>query len=235
MPKGKHCRDVLPRRLLEPACIRIPISPFPKWVLTIHLLRASKKGMSAHQIHRMLGVLYKRVWFMMHRLRYAMTQEPLDEARRHRRGRRNLSRVAARRPARKARFLDNKTAVVAVVERGGRVRAMVMPRVYGNTIREHIVNNVEQDVRLMTGESPSTRARATRTPSLAGRCQATGPRISARSNWDEHLAPTLAGQTLADLPKVKPPTKVVTRRTKKRPSEESGRHETSDVSLTIEL
>src|SRR5437762_533603 len=51
--------------------------PIRKWWLAIHLLNASKKGMSAHQIHRMLGVTYKTAWFMLHRLRYAMSQPPL--------------------------------------------------------------------------------------------------------------------------------------------------------------
>src|ERR1017187_6564077 len=51
--------------------------PLNKWLLAIHLLCASKKGMSAHQMHRMLGVTYKSAWFMAHRIRYRMTQEPL--------------------------------------------------------------------------------------------------------------------------------------------------------------
>src|SRR5947207_13526387 len=46
--------------------------PLSKWVIAIHLLAASKKGMSAHQLHRMLGVSYKAAWFMAHRIRYAM-------------------------------------------------------------------------------------------------------------------------------------------------------------------
>lgn len=49
-----------------------------KWLLAIHLLCASKKGMSAHQLHRMLGITYKSAWFMAHRIRYAMAQEPLS-------------------------------------------------------------------------------------------------------------------------------------------------------------
>lgn len=49
-----------------------------KWLLVFHLLAASKKGMSAHQLHRMLGVTYKSAWFMAHRIRYAMSQEPLS-------------------------------------------------------------------------------------------------------------------------------------------------------------
>jgi transposase-like protein len=55
---------------------RIPIS---KWLLAIHLIGSSKKGMSAHQIHRNLGISYKAAWFMMHRLRYAMHQGPLSD------------------------------------------------------------------------------------------------------------------------------------------------------------
>lgn len=43
-----------------------------KWVLAFHLMNASKKGMSAHQLHRMLGVTYKSAWFMAHRIREAM-------------------------------------------------------------------------------------------------------------------------------------------------------------------
>lgn len=51
---------------------RVPLS---KWLLALHLLSSSKKGMSSHQLHRMLGVTYKTAWFMSHRLRYAMAQD----------------------------------------------------------------------------------------------------------------------------------------------------------------
>src|SRR5437868_7032178 len=51
--------------------------PLNKWLLAFHLLCASKKGMSAHQLHRMLDVTYKSAWFMAHRIRYAMSQPPL--------------------------------------------------------------------------------------------------------------------------------------------------------------
>src|SRR5579862_4343087 len=52
--------------------------PLHKWLLAFHLLCASKKGMSAHQLHRMLGVTYRSAWFMAHRIRYTMSQEPLS-------------------------------------------------------------------------------------------------------------------------------------------------------------
>ena len=44
-----------------------------KWLLAIHLMASSKKGISAHQLHRMLGITYRAAWFINHRLRYAMT------------------------------------------------------------------------------------------------------------------------------------------------------------------
>ncbi|MGH9808070.1 MAG: IS1595 family transposase, partial [Terriglobia bacterium] len=46
--------------------------PLNKWLMAAFLLCASKKGMSAHQMHRMLGITYKSAWFMCHRLREAM-------------------------------------------------------------------------------------------------------------------------------------------------------------------
>lgn len=53
---------------------RIPIK---KWLMAFSIICASKKGVSAHQLHRMLGITYKTAWHMCHRIRYAMTQEPL--------------------------------------------------------------------------------------------------------------------------------------------------------------
>jgi transposase-like protein len=52
--------------------------PLSKWLLAYHLPCASKKGMSAHQLHRMLKVTYRSAWFMAHRIRYTMSQEPLS-------------------------------------------------------------------------------------------------------------------------------------------------------------
>ena len=57
--------------------------PLNKWLLATYLLSASKKGMSAHQLHRMIGVTYKTAWFMFHRIREAMEENdpgPNDKA-----------------------------------------------------------------------------------------------------------------------------------------------------------
>src|SRR6185436_21127114 len=48
--------------------------PLTKWSLAAHLLNSSKKGISAHHMHRTLGVTYKTGWFMMHRLREAVRE-----------------------------------------------------------------------------------------------------------------------------------------------------------------
>jgi transposase-like protein len=49
--------------------------PLHKWVFAFHLYVSSKKGMSAHQLHRVLGVTYKTAWFMAHRIREAMKED----------------------------------------------------------------------------------------------------------------------------------------------------------------
>src|SRR5437660_4890969 len=109
--------------------------PLNKWVIAVHLLCASKKGMSAHQLHRMLGVTYKSAWFMAHRIRYGMSQEPLasqltgvveaDET--YIGGRRRRHQTHTPKPGERAQdmlgpFVD-KAPVFSVLQRGGRVRS----------------------------------------------------------------------------------------------------------------
>jgi transposase-like protein len=130
--------------------------PLSKWLLAIHLLCASKKGMSAHQFHRMLGITYKSAWHMAHRLRYAMSQEPLASKLR---GVVEVDEtyVGGKRRNRKGRPVsgdDQKTAVVALVERGGRARAFPMPRVTAQNLREAVVENVTRESSLMSDEAP---------------------------------------------------------------------------------
>src|SRR5688572_19531592 len=126
-----------------------------KWVQAIYLIGASKKGISAHQLHRMLGVTYRAAWFMAHRLRYAMSAEPLaaklsgtvevDEG--YIGGKRKGGR--GRRPADGGR----KAAVAVLVERNGNVRAMPMERIDGRSMEREIANYVAPGTRLMTDET----------------------------------------------------------------------------------
>src|SRR6266508_1112329 len=130
--------------------------PLSKWLLAIHLLAASKKGMSAHQFHRMLGITYKSAWFMAHRLRYAMSTEPLAglmagvvEVDETDIGARNKRGTKRGRPGPDS----HKTPVVALVERGsGRVRAFPMPRVTAQNLDAAINAHIEPDAMMMTDE-----------------------------------------------------------------------------------
>lgn len=122
--------------------------PLSKWLLAVHLLCASKKGMSAHQVHRMLGLTYKTAWFMCHRIRYAMTQEPL---------RSKLSGIVevdetyvGGKVRGTKRGKRDKPPVVALVQRGGEVRAFPMPQVTEKNLREAIRQHVDPSARVMT-------------------------------------------------------------------------------------
>lgn len=127
--------------------------PISKWLLAIHLLSASKKSMSAHQLHRMLGVTYRAAWFIGHRLRHAMTQEPMmldgivevDETYVGGSRRRRVSgRPGPNDPV--------KIPVIALVERGGRVRSFPLERVTGNNVQDVIRREVSLNAHMMSDE-----------------------------------------------------------------------------------
>jgi transposase-like protein len=126
-----------------------------KWIQAIYLIGASKKGISAHQLHRMLGITYRAAWFMAHRLRHAMGSGPMaaklagtvevDEG--YIGGKRKNGR--GRRPADGGR----KAAVAVLVERDGNVRAMPMERIDGMSMQSAILEHVAPGSRLMTDET----------------------------------------------------------------------------------
>lgn len=98
--------------------------PLRKWVMAFYLMNTSKKGVSAHQIHRMLGITYKSAWFMCHRIRESMRKEPVGslldgvvEADETYVGGDEKNRHFNKRVGRNWR--EKKTAVFALVERGG--------------------------------------------------------------------------------------------------------------------
>ena len=65
--------------------------PLNTWLAASYLMTTSEKGISAHQIHRTLGVTYKTAWFITHRIREAMGESPLDGAGRGEKDRARLS------------------------------------------------------------------------------------------------------------------------------------------------
>lgn len=143
--------------------------PLNKWVLASHLLASSKKGMSAHQLHRMLCVTYKTAWFMAHRIREAMKEDvkssgPIGgegktvEADETYIGKRETPRKYARN--RVPTFTKKgksggaqKRIVVGLVERGGKARMFHLNDATASTVREVLVRNVPRTSTLYTDES----------------------------------------------------------------------------------
>src|ERR1019366_2120821 len=138
--------------------------PLSKWLLAYHLLCSSKKGISAHQLHRMLKVTYRSAWFMAHRIRYSMTQEPLssklsgvievDEA--YIGGKIRTGPQSVRpgeRPRDRVSGYDNKAAVVSVLQRGGRVQSKHVGRVNAENLKPIINQMCAEDAHIMTDSS----------------------------------------------------------------------------------
>jgi len=144
--------------------------PLPKWVLGFHLMAASKKGVSAHQLMRMLGLgSYRTAWFMAHRIREAMIEETGDtgpfggpgkivEADETYHGTRETPRK--RKPGQPKPTKSHKSGgaqkrvIVGLVERGGRVRTFHVQSNTAETVRALLVKNVSRKSVLHTDESP---------------------------------------------------------------------------------
>ena len=141
--------------------------PLHKWVFATHLLTSSKKGMSSHQLSRMVGVTYMTAWFMSHRIREAMTDTnpmPLGgdgkivEADEAYHGKVEtpvpLSRGRIAKPTKGGRGGPaGKRAIVALVERGGEVRVQHVRAVTAKNVRDVLVRNADRASRLHTDES----------------------------------------------------------------------------------
>jgi transposase-like protein len=144
--------------------------PLNKWLLAAFLLCASKKGMSAHQMHRMLGITYKSAWFMMMRLREAMAllastfralggegkTVEIDETfigglekNKHPSKRKHVGTGGA-----------GKQAVFALVERRGHVRSHHVARVNAKTLRPILMTQVHRASSLIGTDIDSEMAQA---------------------------------------------------------------------------
>jgi transposase-like protein len=128
--------------------------PLHKWLQAICLLTASKKGISAHQLHRMLGVRYPTAWFMLHRIREAMRDGSLAplggngkivEA--------DETYVGRKKGWKPQRGGAHKMKVVSLVERGGEVRSVRVDAVTAPDVAKVVRENVARESRLMTDEA----------------------------------------------------------------------------------
>jgi transposase-like protein len=127
--------------------------PMRHWCFGFWRAATSKKGVSALEIHRQTGLSYKSCLFMLHRIRFAMA--PTD-------GNPLTGTVEVDEtyiggkysgPGGQAKRYSNKSSVVGMLERGGKVRTMVVPDVTARTLRHAVLQNVDRRSRLMTDEN----------------------------------------------------------------------------------
>src|SRR5580704_14728121 len=128
-----------------------------KWVLAYHLMAASKKGMSALQLSRMLGITYKSAWFLCHRIRESMmpnTPSPIG-------GQSSVVEIDETFIGGKAKNRayakkePKKHAVMTLVDRDGESRSFHVANVKAKTLRETIVKVASRKSYLATDELAS--------------------------------------------------------------------------------
>lgn len=128
--------------------------PLNKWLIGFYMMCASKTQVSALQLQRQLEIgSYRSAWFMCHRIRFAlqdiMSTDKLDgtvEA--------DETYVGGVKRGMGRRYTGNKTAVVSLVERGGRVRSQVVHKVTGDALGQLLKQHVAETAHLNTDESP---------------------------------------------------------------------------------
>ena len=130
--------------------------PLNKWLMAVYLMSASKKGYSAHQLHRTIGVTYKTAWFMAHRIREAM-KDPvfvgpmggngaIVEADETYWGNKGKNKPGSR-------GYSHKEKIFSLVERGGNVRSFHVPNVTGKTLKGIIRQQVDKDTLIVTDDA----------------------------------------------------------------------------------
>jgi transposase-like protein len=142
--------------------------PLHKWLTALYLMNSSKKGISAHQLHRTLGLRYQSAWFMCHRIREAMRSGGLappiggsgktvevDETYFGKINKDELMPPDPKKRGGKARGIKRSAyrAVLALVERGGNVRSFQIAQADQNTVHAIMRENIAKETRVHTDES----------------------------------------------------------------------------------
>jgi transposase-like protein len=135
--------------------------PLHKWLLGFRLFASSKKGFSAHQLHRTLDITYKSAWFMEHRIRESMREDVLPpmggkgkvvEADETYIGPGNDIFVNGK-GWQKQRGFSGKRKVISLVERGGKARSFKVENIDAATVAKILSDNVSKETRLHTDEA----------------------------------------------------------------------------------
>jgi transposase-like protein len=161
-PGWYHCKDCRKKFTAAVGTIyeRSHI-PMTKWLLATHLMCASKKGMSAHQLSRMLGLPYKTAWLMAMRIREGMRDlnptEPLGGAGKFVKadetyiGGKEKNRHKSKRKG--VVGASGKETVLSLVERDGRVRSMHVASVTAANLRPIFVEQIAAETQLVTDDA----------------------------------------------------------------------------------
>ncbi len=140
-----------------------------QWAVAFHMGASSKKGFSAHQLHRELGCQYNTAWFLHHRVMEAMRRGGLDVPPMGGEGKvvevdetyfgdipeseRRLLKTSGRPFSKNNRGPRHKRAIIALVERGGSVRSFHAPGAYAETVIPVVMANIARESRVHTDES----------------------------------------------------------------------------------
>jgi hypothetical protein len=136
-----------------------------KWLPAMWMIASDRNGISSWELHRALGVTQKTAWFMLHRVRLAMQDEltggnlggqvEVDET--YIGGKaRNMHKDRKVRVQKEGRNIGGKSVVLGMLERGGKVRATVVPDRGGPTMRENVQGNVEHGTEIHSDEHGNT-------------------------------------------------------------------------------
>ncbi len=150
--KCRECRkefSVLVGTIFEDS--KIPLS---KWILAMHEMNAAKNGVSSCELARKLGITQKSAWHLGHRIRFGMAHSPLEaklkgivEA--------DETYIGGKGKGKRGRGAANKTPVVSVIERGGKVHSQSVAAVTSKNIGAILRSRIESTATLNTDTFPS--------------------------------------------------------------------------------
>jgi transposase-like protein len=128
--------------------------PLNKWLIGFYMMCASKTQISALQLQRQLEIgSYRSAWFMCHRIRFAL-QDIMPTDKLEGTVEADETYIGGVKRGMGRRYTGNKTAVVSLVERGGRVRSQVVQKVNGDVLGRLLKQHVAETAHLNTDEAP---------------------------------------------------------------------------------